>query len=309
MQEHPDWFARDERRRVRPPFESWHDVAQLDYNVPELRQYMTEMMLYWIREVGVDGFRCDVAAMVASGFWDAAREVLDTVKPVLMLAEDDQPHQHRRSFDLTYDWRLYQALGRLRAGRLRPATIEALLMDEQLDFPAGSTRLRFSSNHDLCAWHQPGMERYGSEAAKTAAVLTFTLPGVPLIYNGQEIGNRTPLPLFDRVPIDWEQGYTHDLRATYACLGRLRRQYGSLRGGDAHLLMQLADRNILGIVRTGEEETTYVLVNCSLEPQSLDMTDLLSTRPATLLGATLPGDDASARKIELPSLGYWIAVA
>jgi glycosidase len=306
LREHPDWFARDRRGNIRSPSDDWHDVAQLDYGVPEVRDYMAEVMLYWVREVGVDGFRCDVADRLPTDFWSGARERLDAVRPIMLLAEDDQPVQHQRAFDLTYDWRTYQALGRLRAGRLNPASIDAILANERLDFPAGSLRLRFSSNHDLCAFHRPGMERYGLAGAKAAAVLTHALPGVPLIYNGQEAGNRSKLSLFERVPINWSQLYDFDLRGLYAYLARLRRKRPSLRRGETQILSTLADRGILGITRPWREETTCVLVNCTLAPCEIEAGEILPTSPVTLLGTTMPQETSPGRKIELPALGYWI---
>jgi len=306
IREHPDWFARDERGCIRPPIHDWPDVAQLDYNVPELRRYMAEMMLYWVGEVGVDGFRCDLANRLPADFWNDVRAQLDAAKPVMMLAEDEQPSQHIRAFDLTYDWRTYQALGRVRAGNLKPASIDAILADEKLDFPTGSSRLRFSSNHDVCAAHKPGMKRYGLNAAKAAAVLTYALPGVPLIYNGQEAGNRIKLSLFEHVPIDWGQLYDFDLRGLYAYLGRLRRRRRSLRRGETRVLSALAAKDILGLARTWQDETTYVLINCALEPREIELGDLLPPRAATLLGTTTPSQRCSARRIELPPLGYWI---
>jgi len=306
MREHPDWFARDEHSNIRCPFDDWSDVAQLDYNVPELRHYMAELMLHWVRDIGVDGFRCDVAGMPPVDFWNDVRPALNAVGPVLMLAEDDHPAQHLHAFDLTYDWWTYQALGRLAAGKLSPAAIDALLVNERLDFPAGSLRLRFSSNHDVCAVHKTAAERYGEEGAKAAAVLTYALPGVPLIYNGQEVCNTTRLSLFERVAIDWKRARDTDMRGLYANLSRLRRRHQSLRRGEARILPELARHGILGIARHGQSETTYFVINPSPEPREIPTADILALRPVTLLGTTTPPGDGAARRIELPPWGYWI---
>ncbi len=307
IHEHPDWFARDKRGDIRSPAD-WTDVAQLDYTVPELRRYMTEMMLYWVRDVGIDGFRCDVAGMLPTDFWNDAREELDAVKPVMMLAEDDQPARHARAFDLTYDWWTYQALGRLRAGKLNPASIATILANEELDFPAGSLRLRFSSNHDLCAWHKPGLERYGPDAAKAAAVLTFTLPGVPLIYNGQEAGNRNRLHLFERTPIDWNTD-DHGLRELFTTLARLRRARSSLRRSRVYVLDPLAKVGVLGLARTWHDETTYTLINYALELRQVELEQLPQPPSATLLSSAPVNRGAHPRRIELPPMGFWIAAA
>jgi glycosidase len=78
INEHPDWFTRNERGNIVPPNADWTDVADLDYSKPDLRHYMIQMMLYWVRDVGIDGFRCDVAELVPTDFWDEARARLNT---------------------------------------------------------------------------------------------------------------------------------------------------------------------------------------------------------------------------------------
>jgi glycosidase len=308
VRSHPDWFARDKRGRMYSPLDDWTDVAQLDYRVPELRRYMTEMMLYWVREIGVDGFRCDVAGMVPTDFWEQARAELDAVRPVMMLAEDDRPEQHRRAFDLTYDWRTYQALGRLRTLRLKAASIATILANDRLDFPARSLRLRFSSNHDLCAWHKPGMERYGPEAAGAAAVLTFALPGVPLIYNGQEVANRRRLSLFERTPIDWNADDL-GMKALFGKLTSLRRGRCSLRRGDVRLLDGLAETGVIGLCRAAAGETTCVLINCAPQTRRVELGQPPHSTWTTLLSNAPGPRPEHSPGIDLPPLGYWIGAA
>jgi len=85
---HPEWYERNYRGEFTPtPWWDWSDIIDLDYSNPELRHYMTEAMVYWVREVGVDGFRADVAGFVPVDFWEQVRRELDAVKPVFMLAE------------------------------------------------------------------------------------------------------------------------------------------------------------------------------------------------------------------------------
>ena len=48
----------------------WSDVYDLDFSNPDLRSYMTNAMEYWVKEFDIDGFRCDVAGMVPTDFWE-----------------------------------------------------------------------------------------------------------------------------------------------------------------------------------------------------------------------------------------------
>ncbi len=55
---------------------------------------MTDALKYWVREVGIDGYRGDVAGFVPLDFWNNARQELDAIKPVFMLAEWEATDLH-----------------------------------------------------------------------------------------------------------------------------------------------------------------------------------------------------------------------
>lgn len=111
---HPEWYTRTpEGALMSPAGTDWSDVADFDYTQPGLRQYMTESLVYWVREFGIDGYRADVAGYVPTDFWETARAELDKVKPVFMLAEWEQRDLHARAFDATYGWGWKEAMQRL----------------------------------------------------------------------------------------------------------------------------------------------------------------------------------------------------
>jgi cyclomaltodextrinase len=85
---HPDFYQKDANGNIISPNPDWPDVAALNYDNPDLRHYMIDMMKYWMNDFGVDGFRCDVAYTVPVDFWEAARAELEKVNPqVIILAE------------------------------------------------------------------------------------------------------------------------------------------------------------------------------------------------------------------------------
>lgn len=261
VKQHPEWYRRDKAGKIVFPA-NWEDVAHLDYRSAELRKYMLDMMTYWVRDVGIDGFRCDVAGMVPLDFWEAARAELEKIKPVMMLAESSEPEQHRQAFDLTYAWNLRDALVEVLV-KGKPATlIEKTLAGERKQFPTGSLRLRFTSNHDHNAWEGAAIELYGP-AAKAATVLACTLPGVPLVYNGDEIGNPTKLPLFEKVTIDWRND-KHGMRKFHEDLLATRRQYRAFVDGDIKFL---PSESVVAFTRETTEERVFVAVNVTPKEQ------------------------------------------
>ena len=125
--EHKDWYKLDANGEIfpvtfnagAPSEEHWSDVTALNYEQPALRDAMIAAMQFWLRETDLDGFRCDVASLVPTPFWERARRELDTVKPMFMLAESDAVDLHRSAFDMTYSWDLRACS--TRSARARPA--------------------------------------------------------------------------------------------------------------------------------------------------------------------------------------------
>jgi len=101
VDEHPDWYAKDSTGNMFAPFD-WSDVVQLDYNNHELRKAMIEALGFWVKEADIDGYRCDVAGMVPTEFWDTARAALEKIKPVFMLAEAEKEELLIDAFDMDY---------------------------------------------------------------------------------------------------------------------------------------------------------------------------------------------------------------
>jgi hypothetical protein len=167
ISEHPEYFRKDARGEIVSPNADWTDVAALDYSQSALRRYMIDMMRYWVKDVWIDGFRCDVAELVPTDFWEEARAQLNRIKPVMMISEGSIPEHHVKAFDLTYSWNFYDQIAPLLEGK-RPATlVDDLLKRERLQLPTGSLRMRFTTNHDKNAFDAP-------------AVLKFTEPGLRL---------------------------------------------------------------------------------------------------------------------------------
>ncbi|MCU0990130.1 MAG: alpha-amylase family glycosyl hydrolase [Xanthomonadales bacterium] len=118
LEQHPEWYARDWKGDFYPPpWTDWSDVVTLDYDQPGLRHYMTEAMKWWVSEVGMDGFRADVAGFVPLDFWENLRAELDAIRPVFMLAEWEQRDLHARAFDMTYAWGFYNTLHNIAQGK------------------------------------------------------------------------------------------------------------------------------------------------------------------------------------------------
>jgi glycosidase len=303
LRKHPEWYTRDTKGNVIAPVADWSDVADLNYDNADLRRYMLDMMIYWVRDIGIDGYRCDVAEMVPLDFWETARTELDKIKPVLMLAEGEDPALHVRTFDLTYSWNIYKSLVAISREGKPASLIKDALQSEKLSFPQNSLRLRFTCNHDENAWRAPAIELFGSQGAKAVAVLAYCLPGVPLMYNGQEVGYATPLPLFEKVAINWQQD-RYGMRNFYRDLLRLRRGTPALLEGRLEMLQTGATGSVVAFYRQKGKERVLVAVNLKANEQRIRL-------PAPVAQFERLFGEGSYRngRLTLPGYGYFIGKA
>lgn len=269
LTEHTDWFTKNERGAVVSPNADWNDVADLNYDHHELRKYMIDMMKYWVQDVGIDGYRCDVAEMVPTDFWNRARKELDKIRPVVMLSEGSLPEHHVEAFDLTYSWSVYDVMGKIINGTTPVSVFEDILRTESYQFPKGSLRLRFNTNHDKNAWDAPAVSKFTAAGAKATAVLAFTFPGVPLIYNGEEAGNEKKLDLFEKVDIDWSKGGA--FRSLYEGLARLRSEHPSLRRGEYLAATNSDGQKVYSFIRRSGDDAVLVVINFSKERRSVSI--------------------------------------
>ncbi|MBI4811415.1 MAG: alpha-glucosidase C-terminal domain-containing protein [Ignavibacteriales bacterium] len=265
IQQHPEWFMKDSTGSIISPNDDWSDVADLDYSKPALRRYMLEMMEWWVKDIGIDGFRCDVSELIPIDFWNEARERLNQIKPVMMLSEGSLPEHHLKAFDITYSWNLYDALDALLRGKLSVTFIDTLLNQEQSEFPANSLRLRFNTNHDKNVWDAPAIEKFGFDGLKLTSVLINTIPGIPLLYNGEEVANDKRLNLFDKVEIDWNRPRTMD--SLHKILFKLRKDNVALSRGKFVKIPTSNDNEVYTFFRVDGDNKIIVALNFSNEKQ------------------------------------------
>ncbi len=260
--DHPEYYLRDSAGNFKSPFD-WTDVIQFDYDQPGLRQYMIDALKFWLKETDIDGFRFDVAHMIPVSFWNTVRPALFEVKEVFMLAESDQPFLNKEAFDATYDWRLHHIMNEVAAGRMDVSNIQMHFAYVDSVYPPNSIMMEFTSNHDENSWNGTEYERLG-DAVKTFAVFTYTIPGMPLIYNGQEVCMDKRLLFFERDPINWEEC---DMREFYSKLNSLKADNKSLFAGNAGGKLQLIEGDqadkVLAYAREKEDNKIVVILNLS----------------------------------------------
>ncbi len=198
--EHPDWFARDRRGRPARRVRDWTDVADWRFEAEGVVEYLAASAAFWVREAGIDGYRCDVAGMVPRSFWGETHRRLGALRPDhFMLAEWQDPELHTIAFHASYDWALYRALRDAVRGKAGASAVTDALRGWRDHFPAAALPLRFLENHD----EPRALAVFGEEHLHAAAAVAFLSGGLPLLYNGQEAGAIHRPSLFEAEPIAW----------------------------------------------------------------------------------------------------------
>lgn len=266
MMAHPDFYKKDKQGRITYPYD-WTDVAALDYSNPKLRRYMLDMLVYWIKEFDLDGYRCDAAGEVPTEFWEQARAELNRVKPdIMLLAEASKPELMRNAFDIDYSWPLLNTLNDVVMNGEPATAIRTVIEQQRALFPTGALHMRVSDDHDELR----AVTRYGYRGAIAVSALLFTLDGVPLIYNGMEVGDSTQSrdpALFEPQTIFWPAAQWHpDDPKFYAAMDSLRSQHPALQQGQTVWLHNSDEQHVVSYLRRSGSEEFLVVVNLSNTP-------------------------------------------
>jgi cyclomaltodextrinase / maltogenic alpha-amylase / neopullulanase len=264
INEKPEWYTRDSLGEIVSPYD-WTDVAQLNYDVPELWDYMIDAMAFWVKETDVDGFRCDVAFMVPTEFWNRARKELDKVKPVFMLAEAEEPELHKYAFDMSYGWAMHHVMNDVAAGKKNANHLDSMILANQQQFPAEAILMHFTSNHDENSWAATEHTRLG-DGVLTFAVLKATIPGMPLIYTGQEAAMNKMLAFFEKDEIDWSEiPYEDFYRELLSLKHNEPALWNGIHGGSYTRINTGDDEKLFAFMRHKNESEVFVILNFSDE--------------------------------------------
>lgn len=262
--ENKDWYVQNTKGEViHPPGTDWTDVAQLNYANQEMRSAMLDAMKFWVKEVDVDGYRADYAGGVPDDFWEQARNELDKIKSVYMLAEDEgNLNLLYKAFNANYGWELHHIMNKVANGQNNAKHVAINLQKTQEIYPKGTYPMNFTSNHDENSWSGTEYERLG-DAVETMAVLTFTVPGIPLIYSGQEAGLNKRLEFFEKDEIDWSN---LEMQEFYRKLIDLKKENPALWNGDAGgeiQILESQDNSVLAFAREKGDSRVVVIMNLS----------------------------------------------
>jgi glycosidase len=307
LTEHPEWFSKDSLGNMIPPVPDWTDVVDFDYSQQGMRDYMIESMKFWLTECNIDGFRCDVAGMVPIEFWQAARPQLDAIKPVFMLAEDEQPSEHT-AFDMTYGWDLMHLMFAIYANERDVSHLDEYFRQQPFRYERDDYRMYFITNHDENSWNGTVQERLG-DGAKPFAVLAALAQGMPLVYSGQEAGLNRRLEFFERDPIQWVESDWADFYAKLLNLNLTNPAlWNGASGGEFTRLTTNADNHVFAFQQKLNQNVVVAVLNLCSESQAVTIDGLESSGNYRELFTEQSYQISQLRNMNLPPWTYRVYV-
>ena len=301
--QHVDWYQRNAAGAIVSPSNngvSYNDVAQLDFNNGPMRREMISAIKSWVFTANVDGFRLDYADFQPNDFWQQANDTLRSIKThkLLLLAEGTRTSNYSSGFDYNFGFAFYDAIKNVYRNGAPATAFDALNASEYTGSASGQHVVRYTTNHDVNSSDGTPVTLFNGDAGAMSAFVAAALyKGVPLIYNGQEMGMRTAITFpFTSVKVAWD---APDVTRAYKQLLAIRAGSVALRWGTP---VSFSSAAVCAFTKTAGSEQAFVLVNTRNTPNTYALPAALAgtTWTNTLLGNTV----TLGTQVQLPAYGY-----
>ena len=319
---HPEYFTKDDKGQMIHPH-GWGDVYELNYQCEGLVNEMNEALKFWVDSCDVDGFRCDYVSSptIPVSYWQniiAELKSKSSKRPVEFLSETDITNSENIridscGFDYDYAWDFQGTL----AWKFKNSTSADSLKAICERFLAASAKVKnrrmvYLTNHDQ-NYNDGGhtLKDFYGDNRYALTVLDFTFYGLPLIYQGQEIGDPDTLNYFTDAKVKWDR-VDRKMLNTVRTLIALHHQQPSLAAAAAVEFLPtnnasvLAWRrgNVVAVVNLAETDVK-VLVD-GLDEGDYDQ--WLNSQTIAIAPACKAVSLASSEPIALEAKGYSVYV-
>lgn len=255
----PAWYVQNTAGLIQSP-NGWNDVAQLNFNNTDMRKAMIKAMKNWVLAANCDGFRCDYADGPPANFWKQAIDTLRNIKThkLLIMAEGSRADHFNAGFDFTFGFGFYGQLKSIFSSNQPVTNIDNLNNTEYTNAGTNNMVVRYLTNHDVNSSDGTALDLFGGKSGSMAAfVVVAYMKGVPMIYNGQEVGTSYRLTFpFTGTPINWNQNQS--MVEEYKKIITFRNKSVAIRRG---ILTSYSNAGICAFAKTIDTETVFVVSN------------------------------------------------
>ena len=296
--QYPNRYEQDEEGNIKQA-STWTDVAQLNFNNPETREAMLNEMLYWVKEVGIDGYRCDYADGLSVEAWGVLISGLRAVNPdLIMLAETANADFYNYGFNIIYDWSSAPTISAVFKGQALPSEIVKEAKEALGRVPDGDSILRYAFNHDVAAENNVSTYFGSVDAISAAYVCASMLNGTPMIYSGMDAtGISGELSFFNYRTLDFSGALSNE----YKAINDVFVKTAEVRRGE---LNDYSTSSAICFTRSIPGKTMLVMVNPTSEAKAVRVP--ISLANTTMTDLIKGGDVSLGLTYELEAYGYVI---
>ena len=274
IKENSDYYLKNRKGEIIDPIDfrtgksfGWTDVADLNYKNMQMREALRKAMVYWVEETNIDGYRIDQAYAVPQEFYNKTFAILKQIKPLFLLAETDIYHPGGldlvKKFDASYDWPGHHLSKKVAQGQKNALNYSKHIERTIKRYGPENIVVNFVSNHDENSWNGTIEESYG-KAAYTFMALNYTIPGMPLVYSGQEYDLNKRLHFFEKDSFPKVSGNTMEFLQQLGALKNNHKALTSgLSGGSFKRLLNSKNDQILAFERERDGDTIVFIANLS----------------------------------------------
>jgi 1,4-alpha-glucan branching enzyme len=282
---HPEYYGWNGQQEFHHP-NNYGDVWQLNYYNTELVNAMNNALKFWIDEADIDGYRCDYISspQIPASYWTETISLIKNYKSgktITFLGEADIAQDVTKlktvGFDYDYAWAYQSSLASygstgIYAAPLKTNADKMLTASSSVSFG----RLLYVTNHDQ-NWNESKKtltEKYGNNRYPLT-VLAYTLYGMPLIYNGQEVGGNQALNYFTDTKINWTMK-DDKMRNTIRTLTALKHAVPALDDKTAvnWVTLSPANSNVLAYTRKVGNSEILVVLNMATQASTATLTSI-----------------------------------
>ncbi|MDG1686620.1 MAG: alpha-amylase family glycosyl hydrolase [Flavobacteriaceae bacterium] len=274
IKENSDYYLKNRKGEIIDPIDfrtgksfGWTDVADLNYKNMQMREALRKAMVYWVEETNIDGYRIDQAYAVPQEFYNKTFAILKRIKPLFLLAETDIYHPGGldlvKKFDASYDWPGHHLSKKVAQGQKNALNYSRHIERTIKRYGPENIVVNFVSNHDENSWNGTIEESYG-KAAYAFMALNYTIPGMPLVYSGQEYDLNKRLHFFEKDSFPKVSGKTMEFLQQLGALKNNHKALTSgLSGGSFRRLLNSKNDQILAFERERDGDTIVFIANLS----------------------------------------------
>lgn len=274
IKENSDYYLKNRKGEIIDPIDfrtgksfGWTDVADLNYKNMQMREALRKAMVYWVEETNIDGYRIDQAYAVPQEFYNKTFAILKRIKSLFLLAETDIYHPGGldlvKKFDASYDWPGHHLSKKVAQGQKNALNYSRHIERTIKRYGPENIVVNFVSNHDENSWNGTIEESYGKSAYAFMA-LNYTIPGMPLVYSGQEYDLNKRLHFFEKDSFPKVSGKTMEFLQQLGALKNNHKALTSgLSGGSFKRLLNSKNDQILAFERERDGDTIVFIANLS----------------------------------------------